>query len=262
MKRIPLIALILVLIASGAAAAPLADYSAGKGSVDLTWHVSPKLETHYSNLGKFLPDSVNDKFSAGLTIGLGNNVAFQYKYHQGESDPLLGNTGPLGTYMWLPRVSPGAVRIHDISGLVFSKVRAEEYNLLYRLNPNLSVFAGATRVKGTVTWNGTVDYILGNGMHIYDPVVGSDADSVDGHQFGFIAATKLADKMTGWTTVGWGNKVESWEVGLSYQVADNVDLNLSYSGVKYKGLQTTILGNSIDYSLTTSGIGVGLTYKF
>lgn len=271
MKRISLITLILLVIASIAAAAPLADYSAGKGSLELTWNVSQKLETNYQGLGSFLPDSAKNKFSGGLTLGLGNNLAFQYKNRQGESSPLTASSGPLGTYHWSfvgpgpspgpgPGPSPGIVTIDNISGLILSRVQADEFNLLYKLNPNLSLFAGAIKVKATITWNGTVDYYHGLG-HDIDQVEGSDSRSVTGYQLGLIAATKLGDKMTGWTTIGLGNKVESWEVGIGYPLAENLDLDLAYSHVRYKGLKAAVFGFNLD-SVTASGLGIGLTYKF
>lgn len=262
MKKASLITVILLLIGSVATAAPLSDYSAGKGSVDLTWNVHQKLENNFSDLGAFLPDSAKNKFAGGLTIGLGHNLAFQYKNRQGESNLLAGNTGPLGTRDWsFTGFSPGIVTVSNISVSVFSKVQADEFNLLYKLNPNLSVFAGTVRVKGTVAWDGSIDYRTGGGFTFTQPVAGSDSNSVNGYQVGFVAATQLTDKLTGWATVGLGNKIESWEFGMGYPLAENLDLNLSYSKVKYKDLNAGLLGFDLD-SLTASGIGMGVTYKF
>jgi opacity protein-like surface antigen len=271
MKKLALVTMILMLVAASAAAAPLADYSAGKGSLTLTWNVSQKLEADYHGLGSFLPDAAKNKFSGALTLGLGNNLAFQYRSRQGESSSRAASSGPLGTYHWSfagpgpspgpgPGPSPGIVTINNISGLILSKAQADEYNLLYKLNPNLSVFAGAVRVKATITWDGLVDYTYGLGRET-DSVTGSSSQSATGYQLGLVAATKLGDKMTGWATVGLGNKLDAWEIGLSCPLVENLDLDVSYSQVKYKNLKPAVYGFSLD-SLTASGLGLGLTYKF
>lgn len=100
-------------------ASPLTDYSAGKVALDVNWTPNTKLEGSTA-FGSESFDGKNGNFDFGLTAGLGNKWAIQYRY----ANP----------------VSKDFASYHV--GL-----RSQEVNLLYQLNNNLSAFIGWHQAK-------------------------------------------------------------------------------------------------------------------
>lgn len=206
-KKILTGALAAMMISSTALAAPLSDYTEGSAAVDVKYSLSQDIKGESNGLaGKH---DLDDHLSGGLTYGLGNNLAVQYNY----TDNKL-----------------------DFGG---DRIIAQELNLLYKLNPNLSAYAGLNRNR----------YSVNRG---YD-------SSETGVQIGVIGQTKLSDDLTAWAMLGAGNKRTAYEIGLGYGITDNLDLNIYYDYNKYKDNENA-LGR--DFDAKAKGFGMGVTFKF
>lgn len=144
----------------------------------------------------------------GLTGGLGNNFALQYKNNNFKSDYAVGGNPAL---------------------------KAQEFNLLYKLTDGVSAFAGATYAN-----------FAGN-------------SNTSGAQFGLTGTVKVADNTHLYGILATGNNINSYEIGAGYTIAKNTELNISYRDAKYKGLDFGA-GNSGD--VTAKGLSYGISYKF
>lgn len=120
MKRIAFILVCLVLaISANASAAPLQDYSSGKIAVDINL-----TDQNLKSTPAYWQNSYNLGF--GVTAGLGNKWALQYKY-----------------YNW------GAS--HRVDGMPLNTLASiNELNLLYKIDKNFSAFVGANRLTGSL----------------------------------------------------------------------------------------------------------------
>lgn len=166
-------------------------------------------------------DGKTSNVDYGATIGLGNGFAFQYKRDNADSK----NYTNLG------------VTAH-------TELQSNQYNLLYQLNPNVSAFAGLTNTKAQI--KSTVQDI--------------DGKNDVGYQVGFIGSVPIADKTTAYGSLGYGNKIEDYEVGLGYEVAKNTELNVGYKDTKFKKL--TLQDSDYEFDYRANGLTYGLTYKF
>lgn len=108
----------VTLCASTAMAAPLSDYSTGKVAVDVGFNWS----------SKFDDISTKPAMNAGITAGLGNNTAIQYKYDNWQSET-FGNNAQLG-------------------------YQKHQVNLLYQVMPGLSPYVGYRRENGNLNVGG------------------------------------------------------------------------------------------------------------
>lgn len=176
-----------ILTTSIGFAAPLTDYSAGKTSIDLTWRQSSvDANSQFSN------DALSKKgnFDFGITTGLGNNFALQYTNYKAKSKDTT-----------LP---DGAGSSYQENG----SLKAQEFNVLYKLDKNLSVYTGIVSLKGNVDAEG-----------------GSPSSSSKNKvQFGLIGGTKLGDKTTAYAQVGVASSFTNWKVGVSQEIAPNLEL--------------------------------------
>lgn len=121
------------------------------------------------------------------------------------------------------------------------KVDATEYNVLYKIDPHLTAFAGYIYV-GDKEKNIDDDGVWKGGYH------------TDGFQAGLMGWYPLADKFKTFGKVGLGNNSRVYEIGFSYAVADNWDLDLSYRDVEYKDFE------NVDISF--DGVRLGLSTSF
>lgn len=226
-----LVALSLAVVCS---ASPLMDYSAGKTSLDLNFKPSSDLSGEGVSL-----DGKGTNLDLGVTAGLGNKFAVQYRYNTGDSKSYNGNL-TYGSY--------------DIIGSANTTFKAQELNVLYKMDKNVSAFIGWVQATPGLEANGTI-----NGT----AVSGSVDTNNNGYQVGLVGSTKLGDKFTGYGMVAAGNKLTNYEVGVSYEVAQNLELNLGYKDAKYKNLTLKYDGDSTpEFSYEVKGLTYGLTYKF
>lgn len=129
----------------------------------------------------------------------------------------------------------------DIDGspmlLNAADMRGQELNLLYKLDKNSSAFIGATSFK----------FQEDNVIRLKE----------NGFQVGLQTTVPFTEKTSGFVVASVGNKVNSFEIGLAYKAATNVDVNISYVDRKYQ-LPTGVY----DTSYTAKGVGLGISYRF
>jgi hypothetical protein len=237
-KKILLTLAAAMAVTSVSFASPLSNYEKGSLAIDLNTSISPKVEIDVGDLSA--SDDAKNRLGAGITYGIGNKLALQYKFSDNKTkDYFYEETGP-GYYE---------------NGRENAQIAAHELNVLYQINPNVSAFVGLTRTNAKVNWS----YNYGpNSGNIIDSESGKEKQSQNGYQVGFIAQTKLAENVTGWASASAGNKVTSYEIGVGYDVAKNTELNLFYRNNKYKDFDV----DGTNFDVTTKGLGAGVTVKF
>ena len=204
-------------------ASPLNDYSAGKTSIDMTWRQSSIDATSQS-----VTDSLSKKGSMefGITTGLGSNFACQYTNANNKSKDTNLPDGAGGTYR------------------ENGSLKTQEFNVLYKLDKNVSAYVGMVNIKGNINDEGS----------------GSSSSSKNKMQFGLMGSTKLADKTTAYAQVGFASSYNNWKIGISQEVAPNLELNIDYRRNQAKKMS---FDNGLgDVDMTAKGIGVGVSYKF
>ncbi len=179
-----------------AAAAPLENYSLGRLAIDAGVNIPSSLHDGNYKLSK------SDTAYLGASIGLGSNLALNYKWENYKGSNV--------------------------------KTHAQQLNLLYKLIPNLSVYAG---------------YVDAD----------TDADYGRGHikksgQIGLQAYIDFPLLFTLWGNVGYGNKHSAYEIGVAKPILNNLEINLSYYDHKFKDALA-------DGDLRGRGLNLGLTVK-
>ncbi|BBB91099.1 MAG TPA: outer membrane beta-barrel protein [Methylomusa anaerophila] len=218
MKKVLVALTGLMLFSSTALASPLTDYSQGKASVDLTWR---NTENSISDVTiAFPPYDKKYNLDAGITLGLGNNFAVQYRNFEPES----ASTG----FVWFGVTYP------DTAKFTFN-----EYNLLYKLDKNISVFTGLVTAKGKNVYAGS-------------------SDTKNFWQFGVVGSAPIADKTTLWGSMGTGADLFNWEAGVSYEFSPGWEFNVNYRTIQSKKLHWP----PYPTDLNAEGLGFGVTYKF
>lgn len=200
-KKIMLTAVLAVAVMGAAEAAPLKDYSAGKVALDLGFSFGAKVNG----------SSAKEAMNGALTVGLGNNWAAQYKYDNYQASRI--EEGKLG-------------------------VQKHELNVLYKINPMFSAYAGWVRGNFEAKMDGE-----------------GDKFSKNTYQVGIQGQVQLAPKLTGWGSAALMGAGYGLEAGLGYEVVKNVDLNLGYkyTRLRHVGDDSTFAGR---------GFFAGASYKF
>lgn len=214
----------LSLVTSLACAAPLNDFSQGKVAIDISARPSGDIKVSDS-IGSETYDAKTN-WEYGLTVGLGNKFAFEYK-----------------------NFNPKSKDYNTILGTANGKLNTQEFNILYKADDNFTIFTGFNKVKSSYD-------IAGHDL---------DGDSKTNWQIGVTGQTKLSDKITGYATVAAGKDSNAWKIGAAYAIDKNLDFNLfyaenKYDKVKYNNIIAAGFGNDADY--TIKGMGYGVTYKF
>ena len=114
-----------------------------------------------------------------------------------------------------------------------SSVQSHQLNLMYQFNPNVAAFAGYVHNRAKVQ---------------------SESNTQNGYQVGVLANMKIAKRTTAWASIGVGNKITAYEIGVGYDLTKNFDVNLFYNDTKYKGF------DAADFK--THGVNLGVTYHF
>ena len=228
MKKSTLLSMVaaMVLTTSVGFASPQTDFTAGKTSVDVMYRQSDINAT-----GPGFSDSLDKRgnLDFGITTGLGSNFALQYNGFNAKSKATSLPDGDGSSYN-----EQGTLKI-------------QEFNVLYKLDKNVSAFAGLVKVKGEISADGsTMSSSIKNKV-----------------QLGLIGTTKLADKTTAYAQVGFASDYTNWKIGVSQEIAPNLELNVDYRKTSAKKLSFNDgVGGVTDVDVTTKGIGVGVTYKF
>lgn len=232
MKNVLILIASLMLIGSVAVASPLTDYSAGKGSIDLTWRNTTNSGTA-AGAGLAVNGDSSSKYNldGALTFGLNNNFAFQFRTFSPESkDTLISGGGGMTNK---------------------SKYSADEYNVLYKVDKNVAVFTGLVNAKGRLTFS--------------NPTLNFSTKSKNLWQIGLIGSSPIADRTTLWASVAARNSnMVNWEIGASYGFAPNLELNVNYRQFKANDFTGYLSnGSAVNVSEVKSrGLGFGVTYKF
>ena len=111
-------------------------------------------------------------------------------------------------------------------------------NLMYQFNPNVAAFAGYVH----------------NRFEADSDTGGTASDSENGYQVGVLGNMKIAKRTTAWASIGVGNKITAYEIGVGYDLTKNFDVNLFYNDTKYKGFESS--------DFKTHGVNLGVTYHF
>ena len=202
MKKLSTIAAVAALAAlavcSTAAASPLKNYNPGAVGVSVGGNIPTSMYfSDYSTHGK------SSSWYGDATLGLGHNTALNYRYN-----------------LYKTKDS--------------SKVKFQQTNLMYKVLPVLSAYAGYV--------NTTAD-------------VDGRSKSTNSGQIGLQARVDLPLLFTVWGRAGVGNKLNTMEIGVSKPLLNNLEVDLSYYDNKFKKL-------SQGGSATTRGINAGLTLNF
>lgn len=195
----------LTLAASTAMAAPLDDYSKGKAAVDLGFNWGGSVSVDGTSIDN------KPAMNAGVTVGLGNHMALQYKYDNWQSKDLSG-----------------------VGGSAQIGYQKHQVNMLFQVAPGISPYVGWRHDSANLNMN-------------TDIISGKLAGSENILQVGVLGQYKFANdraKLWGDIAVGTKNR-QSYEIGLGYEVVKNIDLNVAYQynnidDVKVKGLTTGV----------------------
>lgn len=233
MKKMSFLVIALILISSTAFASPLTDYSSGKGAIDLTLRDTTN-SGNITGSNYIVSGDASSKlnFDGALTFGLGNNLALQFRAFSPESKETTF-TG-------------------NMTGTDKSKISTSEFNLLYKLDKSVAVFVGYVNAKGEMAYS---DY----------PGKNFTTKSKNLWQFGVVASTPIGEKTTLWGSVAaGGSSLTNWEVGVAYEIAPNLELNVNYREVKASDFSGTASdGTAVTTKdLKAKGPGFGITYKF
>ncbi|MDR3561110.1 MAG: outer membrane beta-barrel protein [Negativicutes bacterium] len=224
MKKIAMIVTCLLLLCNMALASPLMDFSQGKGSIDLTWR---NADTNLSGPGYSQDFAKNYNLEGGLTYGLGNKFAFQFRTFEAKSGDTITTT---------PLFAPDRANF---------KLTTNEYNVLYKLDKNLAAYAGLVTAKGTFA-------------DLTFPGNSGGTNTRNFWQVGLVGSTEIAKRTTLWANVAAGTDLTNWGVGVSYAFTPSWELNVDYRDFQAKNL--TIPGGKVDGK--AKGVGIGVTYKF
>ncbi|MDR3588577.1 MAG: hypothetical protein P4N41_02850 [Negativicutes bacterium] len=226
MKKVVVAIICMLMLSSVAWASPLMDFSAGKGSIDLTYRNS---ENSGNIDGSSMTFDKKYNLDGAITIGLGNKFAFQYRNFEPKSDDTL--------------LGYGYVRDTRLPLKVNSKIAFNEFNVLYKVDKNVAAFAGLLTAKGTLNF-------------LSGPSLSTNTKNL--WQVGLVGSTSIADKTTLWGSVGVGSNLTNWEVGVSYAFAPSWEFNVNYREIEAKKLSYS----GYDVDAKSKGLGLGLTYKF
>lgn len=165
-------------------------------------------------------------FKSNLTIGLNDRLAFQYRYGQFKSEEATVETayGPLTTY---------------------AADKLQDFNLLYKITPNLNLIAGYEYDK--VTYG---EYV-------------QDASKSVPHA-GIAANYPVSEKASLFATLVGGKDVSLVEAGVSYKMSDVTALNVCYAERKVNDMDVKIsspaaVNSKADYTMT--GVTFMLAFK-
>lgn len=276
MKKITLIAIFLFALTSVAAAAPLMDFDKGKVAIDYTFRPSLDFNATGNISGQFFGQPISglsgsrdfsgdSNLELGLTVGIGNRWALQYRQYN-----------PTGN-IWSPRISNPEDPKQYIAASFDAKIRSDEYNLLYSLNKNWAAFAGVVRAKGGVATSASASLALGEGEYWSGGLTIPELWSKDKNifQFGVVGSYEIAKKTHFWGRTSFGSDYRNWEAGLSYDIGKDVQFDVSYRDTKFDKLKFAGLNinppagsgyeaTNVDVTtdVTVKGWGFGLTYKF
>ena len=191
-------AIMTACFSTSAFAAPLKNYDVGKFAIDAGITFPSSLKGGNYKMSK------SDSSYYGATVGIGKNMAVNYQW-----DKYKGSDGDL---------------------------TAQQFNLMYKVLPNVSAYAGWLGADAST-----------------DNMGGKKKNSAHA---GLQAHFDIPLLFTVWGNVGVGTKSKAYEIGISKPLFNNIDLNLSY----YDGKFEDVLDG--DQEIRAKGVQMGVTVKF
>ena len=165
------------------------------------------------------------------SFSMGSSLEAEYR---GESFDLDGNSRyRLGATYGLGDKLGIAYKYACHAGDYDSSVQSHQLNLMYQFNPNVTAFAGYVHNRGEIE---------------------NSSDTQNGYQVGVLGRMEIAKRTSAWASIGVGNKITAYEVGVGYDLTNNFDVNLFYNDTKYKDF------DGPDFK--THGVNLGVTYHF
>jgi opacity protein-like surface antigen len=252
-KLIATIAL-LIFTTAVAYAAPTLDFVQGKATADITFRFSPDYTaTVEGNFGNLSQDFNGDThIEWGMIVGIDRNWAFQYR----QANPKAKWGVPLDNYY--PPTPQMAAAIYnpnnESSVTIESKFRQEEYNVLYKLDKNFALFTGLVRATPSLGVNATI-----TGYPVNIAAQGEDKNI---WHFGVLGMAPFADKFNAYGVASFGSDYRNWEVGIAYDVAKNIKLDVNYRDMKVDNMTLATIGSAVKSDSKYKGWGMGLTYSF
>jgi opacity protein-like surface antigen len=113
-------------------------------------------------------------------------------------------------------------------------IQTNQLNLMYQVIPGLSVYGGYVHAKTDV--------------HDWE-------ESSNSAQVGLQGRIDIPLLFTIWGTAGYGSKLNTFEIGVSKPILNNLDVDVSYYSNRFKDLDQ---GGDAD----SHGVRAGLTFKF
>lgn len=292
MKKTVFTLVLIFSIMSVCAASPLTDYSQGKVAIDYTYRPSFDMETSpevsgSENIQKpvdYINNEINKreknfsgkaKLDWGITAGLGNNWAFQYRGLKAEAD---GNTYPIENP---PTANLVKSNNSPLAVTLTPQVKSQEFNALYKLSEGFSAFAGLVEVSPSVKVSPR--YIERDGDVVYQDIGGrlefKGEDKYFG-QIGIIGTTKVWDKTNVYGVAAIGKDYRNMLAGISYEIDKNLEFDVNYRHTKFEDLSfasgyynssspaagvrpvNEFANAELKSDITVKGWGFGVTYKF
>lgn len=202
LKKVLATTLGLLLAGATATAAPVTDFEKGAVTVEF----GSTFNSNFNGSGA-VSGSAGGKsgFKYAITSGLGDNWAVQYRGGKFKSEDFSGTADflpdPVSTY---------------------GKSDHQEFNVVHRLNPNLSLVVGL--VQNTFSYGlPSIKEATKSGVHI-----------------GFEATKKINDKSSIFASLVGGKDVSFWETGISYKLAKDTALNVSYAERNFKNVDLEV----------------------
>jgi hypothetical protein len=184
-------------------ASPVTDFEKGNVTVEF----GSTLNSTFNGSGAVTGEADGKSgFKYGVTTGLGDNWAIQFKGGKFKSEVFTGNS----------QAHPG------VSVTTFGKSTHQEFNLIRRISPNVSAVAGWVQNK------------FSYGQYVEPATISS-------FHAGFMADQKLNEKATLFAAVLGGKDVLFWEAGISYKIAKDAHFNVSYGEREFKNVDLDIL---------------------
>lgn len=225
----------LLMMSSVALASPLMDFTAGKGSIDLTWR-------NAENTVDGLAFDKKYNLDGAITLGLGNKWAFQYRNFEPKSKDM-------SAWVYDPEYDM------DIYGQVNTKLAFNEFNVLYKLDKNVAALAGMVTAKATANFSGRA---YQEGGYEGSGSFSTSTNTKNLWQVGLVASTELAPKTTLYGMAAAGANLTNFAVGVSYEFAPNLELDVNYRTIEAKKLKY----EGVEGDVKAQGFGFGITYKF
>ena len=179
-----------------------------------------------------LASPINDYSKGSLNVDVSMSISPEYDINgyiiDGKDKLGIGATYGLGTN-WAVGAKYNSFTLKGSD----SKVDFYTINALYKINDNFSAIVGYDKQN--------YDVANTSGIHV-----------------GILGQTQLADKLKGWASLTTGSHLHGYEVGLGYELQNNLDFNVSYNETTYKKVDFDS-GYYPEHKI--KGVNAGLTFK-